>query len=135
MVVTGESVMGLDMYLNGRRFFMKDKFNEEGDRVSEERIDLGYWRKHPNLHGYIVDQFADGEDDCRPIELSIENIQQIADAVANKKLEKTEGFFFGISDESDERINEDLKIMGQAIAWLSKKEEGEFRSVIYQASW
>ena len=127
--------MGLDMYLDGRRFFMKDKKDEDGYDIKTMNVELGYWRKHPNLHGYIVDQFADGEDDCRPIELSVENIQQIADAVANKKLEKTEGFFFGISDESDERINEDLKIMGQAIAWLSKKEEGEFRSVIYQASW
>jgi hypothetical protein len=30
------------------------------DRDSRESEDLGYWRKHPNLHGYIINTFAEG---------------------------------------------------------------------------
>ena len=44
--------MGLDMYLTGEKFVMSLKLQEDGFRLSSKTLDLGYWRKHPNLHGF-----------------------------------------------------------------------------------
>lgn len=127
--------MGLDMYLGGRRLFMKGRMNEDGDPVSEERIELGYWRKHPNLHGYIVETFANGEDDCRPIELSQDDMVQIVNAIEDGKLPDTTGFFFGASDGSKEEKAYDLKVFQKAMEWALVNNKDEWRSVVYQASW
>ena len=129
--------MGLDMYLDGRRFFMKDKKDEDGYDIKTMNVELGYWRKHPNLHGYIVDQFADGEDDCRPIELFAPHIEQITKAIMENELPNTEGFFFGVSDTSAEQVTTDLDVFNRALEWLKKGEgnKDEIRSIIYQASW
>lgn len=58
--------MGLDMYLSGRKYlrYGNDQI-EDGFRVEEKIVRLGYWRKHPNLHGYIVKTFADDVDECQ----------------------------------------------------------------------
>jgi hypothetical protein len=55
--------MGLDMYLKGEKLVMNTSLDlrEDGFRLSSKTLDLGYWRKHPNLHGYIVQTFADGK--------------------------------------------------------------------------
>src|SRR5882672_1922122 len=100
--------MGLDMYLKGEKFFWPDWKNpennrvEDGLKVSKLEVELGYWRKHPNLHGYIVKTFADGKDECQVIDLSIDNLEQIIKTVQNKELPHTTGFFFGASLGSDE---------------------------------
>jgi hypothetical protein len=41
--------------------------------ASSQRLEVGYWRKHAPLHNFIVRAFADGEDNCRPIDLSVES--------------------------------------------------------------
>jgi hypothetical protein len=56
--------MGLDMYLTGEKFLMTRNLEEDGFRLRSKTLELGYWRKHPNLHGYIVQTFADGTDEC-----------------------------------------------------------------------
>ena len=127
--------MGLDMYLDGRRFFMKDKKDEDGYDIKTMNVELGYWRKHPNLHGYIVDQFADGEDDCRPIELSQDDMVKIVNAIEDGKLPDTTGFFFGASDGSKEEKAYDLKVFQKAMEWALVNNKNEWRSVVYQASW
>lgn len=127
--------MGLDMYLEGRKS-LHHKRQEDGYTVSAVTLDLGYWRKHPNLHGYIVENFAEsGEDDCKPIELCVENLQQIIAAVGERKLPPTEGFFFGTSDLSDEAVADDLKMLTGALNWLNSGPDDEYRSVQYVASW
>jgi hypothetical protein len=104
--------MGLDMYLS---------YNDE---------EIGYWRKHPNLHGYIVREFASGEDKCQPIKLNASDIKQIMDAVYKAELPTTSGFFFGTSSPGyDDHTIEVLKSARD----LLEKNPGQF--VIYQASW
>ena len=129
--------MGLDMYLNGEAFFAFDHPNRELKPFakSKEEYRLGYWRKHPNLHGYIVATFADGVDECQEIELSADQIRQIIQAIKDRRLPETTGFFFGKSDDTDEQIAEDLKIFEDALVWLETKEVGVWRSVNYRASW
>ena len=71
--------MGLDMYLNSRIYHSGITYDEnkkmrerkletvEGFKKKATELEIAYWRKHPNLHGYIVKTFNEGEDDCRPI--------------------------------------------------------------------
>jgi hypothetical protein len=128
-----EHPMGLDMYLTGEKYFHSRGWPEKRGQKKAERFDLGYWRKHPNLHGYIVEQFADGEDDCREIDLEADDIRQIIAAVEADELPATSGFFFGTTDGSEKP--EDLQIFQEALAWLQEPEEGVWRSVSYRASW
>jgi hypothetical protein len=135
--------MGLDMYLMGRKDCKTFEYEgskpiyEDGHIVDHVYLQIGYWRKHPNLHGYIVQAFADGEDDCRPIHLDEDKIDQIIAAIKDRSLPDTTGFFFGRSDGSDEEVAEDIEILTKAKDWL-KAELGPHewaRSIYYQASW
>lgn len=124
------------MYLEGEKFlwsYPDMRPREDGFPVASKTLRLGYWRKHPNLHGYIVNTFADGEDHCQRIELGEDAILQITNAVQADVLPHTVGFFFGETDGSERE--ETLTILTAALEWLRMKEEGVFRSVYYQASW
>lgn len=123
--------MGLDMYLYAQR--VKGKQAEEAREKNEEDYagdEIGYWRKHPNLHGYIVREFAGGDDKCQVITLDQAQIEKIIAAIKSHTLPKTEGFFFGASDGAERP--HDLKIFKEALEWLK---EDENHSVYYQASW
>lgn len=133
--------MGLDMYLTGKKFFWTDWSNPEanarqdGFEIQGVELRLGYWRKHPDLHGYIVRTFGGGIDDCSEIKLSESNIQNIIDSIKNKDLPHTEGFFFGASSGSEEEDKESVTILENALNWLKSKVEKESREIIYRASW
>lgn len=99
---------------------------------SDDVIELGYWRKHPNLHGYMVVTFMNGVDECQEIELKKEHIETIIRAVKDKKLPLTTGFFFGHSLNTQDEIDEDLKYFNNALTWLNEKPH---RKVFYRASW
>lgn len=131
--------MGLDMYLSGKKFILTDWENpannvmEDGFRVQERVLEVGYWRKHPNLHGFIVNTFADGEDDCQPINLSADNLRTTLEAVKADALPHTDGFFFGKSDGSEKA--ETIEILEKALIWLETKAPREWRRIEYCASW
>ena len=129
--------MGLDMYLTGHLFTRSMKKPNKGSRERGEKkgelIDLGYWRKHPNLHGYIVQTFAGGKDECQEIDLSAESIREILAAIEVDELPETTGFFFGVSDGTEK--DDDLKIFRNALAWQEAKDDEARRSIYYQASW
>jgi len=137
--------MGLDMYLTGEKLFtgQRDK-DEDGYEIESIIVSLGYWRKHANLHGYIVKEFANGEDNCQDIDLSIEQLNQLLEAVKDPaNLPFTEGFFFGKSANDQDQIDEDVAIITRAIGFLSapiltgssRGENSVWRSVTYRASW
>ncbi len=108
--------MGLDMYLTGDKYFHENPAIDEGYQVKSHRLRLGQWRKHPNLHGYIVENFAEGEDECQEIQLEDTDIRQILQAIKDNALPFTEGFFFGESDGSEKQ--EDIEIFTKALEWL-----------------
>lgn len=110
--------MGLDMYLCG---------TQEGGNSKE----LGYWRKHPDLHGFFVKEFAGGVDECQKIPLSVDNLKATLNATVEGTLPSTSGFFFGQSMAEDREPT--IKILQEAIKWVS--EDGFARIVYYQASW
>lgn len=133
--------MGLDMYLSGKKYLPNNWENpaknvmEDGYRVQERVLELGYWRKHPNLHGFIVQTFANGDDDCTAINLSPDNLRTIIEAVKSDKLPRTDGFFFGSSDWWEDKKPEVVETLEKALAWSETKEDGTWRIVEYQASW
>jgi hypothetical protein len=132
--------MGLDMSLSGRKMlntYGDNPRKEDGFPIGDVILDLGYWRKHPNLHGYIVQEFAEGVDECQRIDLEADDLRLIIAAVRANKLPHTEGFFFGSSDWWAGREDEAVKPFEDAIKWLETDPgKGEFmRSVYYQASW
>jgi hypothetical protein len=134
--------MGLDMYLHGEKYLGPDfsvsppaiRHLEDGYRLELKTLRLGYWRKHPNLHGYIVNNFADGIDQCQRIDLSRTDIERLIEAVARDDLPHTEGFFFGASDGSE--TEETLRILRDALAWLrGEPDRANSRAIYYRASW
>ena len=146
--------MGLDMYLTGDKFHAGGVFNKEtgeyepvepthvdGFKLSSERLELGYWRKNAPLHTLIVYRFANGEDDCKPIDLGEEQLRLIAKLLRSKALptdEECGGFFFGDEEwwaECRKNADEDAKVFEAAADWLDSDDAKFWNSVEYQASW
>jgi hypothetical protein len=130
------------MYLSGRKVPRFDFENnvasrtEDGFDVGHVELRLAYWRKHADLHGYIVDTFAEGKDECQEIELDAADLRQIIAAVKEGLLPETDGFFFRYSGYSPaEFAAEDVKKLEAALEWLNAKPEKEYRYLIYAASW
>jgi hypothetical protein len=104
----------------------------------EQGMELAYWRKEPNLHGYIVQTYADGIDDQEPISLDRAALLDIIDAVENKRLPVTTGFFFGkdslYSDKAE--YHNALHMLYRAVRWFDWwPKDNPPVEVIYQASW
>lgn len=151
--------MGLDMYLEGHTYLWGKLSNDMTEEEKTESINevfephkckkppmkggiyrLGYWRKHSDLHGYIVKAFAKGVDECQQIYLSDKDLEKLREAVNNFQLPHTEGFFFGASDHTEEERQRDNAIIDHALEWLNTEEKDEngnriSKSIYYQASW
>ena len=128
--------MGLDMNLYGRKVHFGDE-TEDGFPCVEKRLELAYWRKHPDLHGYIVQHFAGGIDECQEIALDADGIRQIMKAVSDANLPQTTGFFFGNSSDADQ--GDTTGQLTRALEWLETEEpQGSgwrYREIFYRASW
>lgn len=120
--------MGLDMYLTGKKYLPKNHDDpdknemEDGFRVSERCLELGYWRKHPDLHEFITETFGGDNDE---ITLDKEAMEQIIQASANRQ------FTRGLTKTEMDR---DISIFAKAIEWLDKQ-DGSWKTVQYVASW
>lgn len=93
-----------------------------------EKEELAYWRKHPNLQGFMENLWLNrgrpglpcesdpaglSDFNCIPIELSHEDLNNLENAINNKELPETCGFFFG--NDSDEHYKEqDLDFIKKA---------------------
>lgn len=131
--------MGLDMYAytgyKGQRdeYWENYEFETEKSTVEKPR-DLAYWRKHPNLHGWMeklahekgleYETFNGVE-----LELTWEDLDRLEYAVKKRKLPPTTGFFFG--DNSDKYYyDQDLEFIQKARAELFCG-----LKVFYNSSW
>ena len=70
----------------------------------EESKEIAYWRKHPNLQGWMEQLWRDkgneGEFNCVDVELTLEDLDVLEQTLDGKALPETQGFFFG--DNSDD---------------------------------
>jgi len=98
--------------------------------------EIAYWRKHPNLHGWMARLWLD-QDNTRTdkvfngveLELTHKDLDELERAVTHGQLPSTQGFFFG--DESDDFYREsDLQFIKNARAELFFG-----LKVFYNSSW
>lgn len=104
--------MGLDMYA----MTTAEPIESEIDFVVEDAEEIHYWRKHPNLHGWMQQLYYDkgGKEDfnCVPVVLTLEDLERLEVTVKAGDLPATEGFFFGKSDGTE--IEGDLDFVTKA---------------------
>ena len=157
--------MGLDMYLNRKKYVKNWEFKTKkhtitvkeneivDDRIKPERItyvveEVAYWRKFNALHGWFIQNCADGVDDCREVYVPIEKLKELLTLLKEvqnsftdkEKVEEllppTTGFFFGSSkiDESyEDDVNETVTELEKILSEVSDC-ESDF-SFYYKASW
>ena len=121
--------MGLDMYIR----IDDPTYDEDAvpfDYAKYKSYELAYWRKHPNLHGFIVQTFADGADECQNIPLDAVKVETILAASEADDLPETEGFFFG-SSQPEHKADTKEQLL-KVLAWL-KANPG--KAIYYRASW
>jgi hypothetical protein len=125
--------MGLDMYA-----YTATRASADVDEDISEHREIAYWRKHPNLHGWMQqlwerrgkpgyspgDQFNGTE-----LELTWDDLEKLEQDIVNKRLPATSGFFFG-SNSDDHYQEHDLAFVRKAKAelFLGLK-------VFYNSSW
>ena len=94
--------MGLDMYLNAKRYVSKhfnpndeavaraiqEQFPElagrvdhwgESSPIKEVTVEAGYWRKANAIHQWFVKNVQEGKDDCRPYYVGREQLEELRD--------------------------------------------------------
>lgn len=103
--------MGLDQFA-----YAVDKDNN--------KTELAYWRKHPNLQGWMeklwhskgcpnahednIDEF-----NCVPVSLTKEDLDSLEQALDSNSLPETAGFFFG-SNSDDTYRQQDVEFIAVA---------------------
>lgn len=161
--------MGLDMYLYAHKYVARKNYKEEisdtdyatntefTDIVSALKVEsivdsewsgmlvdipVGYWRKANQIHGWIVNNCANGIDECQRIYISrdkaeelVSNCKQVLadNNLAMDLLPPHGGFFFGTYDIDDWYLG-DLEKTIEIFENIFKNDE-KFESIIYQASW
>jgi hypothetical protein len=114
--------MGLDMFAYKAQNFQPSKPVDFQDEITSEIEEFFYWRKHPDLHGLMKEIYIEkgGEDEfnCRPVQLTAEDLERIGLAVIDEELPETSGFFFGQS--SDEHRKRDLEFLTEAKRYLDE---------------
>lgn len=127
--------MGLDMYAyslpkDDDRPCVDFDLDDIGD---EERRRLHYWRKHPNLHGWMASRYYEkgGSDDdfnVNTVELTSADIDALERAILGNTLPQTTGFFFG--ETTGEEREDDLEFIRKA-----REEFAKGRTIAYYAWW
>ena len=90
--------MGLDAYGKTR--------NPKTGEVDQ----IAYWRKHNALHGWMETKWRErggtGDFNGVPLELTLEDLEELEKEVKNNSLPETQGFFFGPDSRGDEYQDE-----------------------------
>ena len=143
--------MGLDMYAyvaaragQNKEYWEDGEFNKEtnewvSSKSISQPVEIAYWRKHPNLHGWMEQLWRskgrpmddnDGSDfNGVELELTWEDINMLENDIKEGALPGTSGFFFG--DPADDYYREDdLKFIREARAQLFLG-----LKVFYNSSW
>ena len=123
--------MGLDQYAMARKG--EATIDEDGYTTYKDSMELGEWRKHPNLQGFMQELYYDkggeGEFNCVDVELTLEDLESLEETLDGNALPETQGFFFG--ENSDEHYAEqDRDFIVAARAAI-----GKGYTVVYSSWW
>lgn len=105
--------MGLDMYA----YAILETPAAPVDFDADAHNELHYWRKHPNLHGWMEALYRakGGKDDvfnCVNLQLTAEDLDRLEADIRNGNLPPTSDFFFGQSDGTE--VADDLAFIAKA---------------------
>jgi len=147
--------MGLDMYLNAKRYLWRikeeeqaiaqkigDTVNSNGMRVKEVACEAMYWRKANAIHYWFVQNIQNGDDDCREYYVPRAKLEALVgvcvEVLANPSkaddlLRPAEGFFFG-SSQIDDWYWDDVKDTISTISRLLENTSAEWE-FYYASSW
>ena len=131
--------MGLDMYAyvakkegQMRDYYESYDYDTDSGPVVKPR-EIAYWRKHPNLHGWMHKLWNEkghsGDFNGDELELTFEDLDRLEYVVKHKELPGTSGFFFG-NDSDDHYRADDLEFIKQARSELTQG-----MRVFYNSSW
>ena len=136
--------MGLDMYAYVAARAGAQRDYDEGMAWDKEKgamvnpsvtqpREIAYWRKHPNLHGWMQRLWESrgnsGDFNGDELELTWDDLEQLEQDIRNKNLPGTTGFFFG-NERDDDYREQDLQFVRDA-----KAEVFLGLRVFYNSSW
>ena len=124
--------MGLDMYAFA--VSKRDAIGEFEMARDCEKEELHYWRKHHDLHGWMENLYRDkgGDADsfnCIPVELTVDDLDNLQQTLLDDNLPRTRGFFFGDNPPDLETMRNDLMFVQKCRIAIK---EGK---VVYYDSW
>ena len=134
--------MGLDQYATARKG--EPQQDKEGCTYYEDSMELAYWRKHPNLQGWMEDLWVskgspgltEAEEEsvlssfnCVDLELTSEDLDSLEQSLSEAKLPETNGFFFG-ENADEEYAEQDREFITEARDAISKG-----YTVVYSCWW
>jgi hypothetical protein len=120
--------MGLDMFA----LTTTEKPASQVDFDTEQHTELHYWRKHPDLHGWMEKLYrekggADESFNCVPVVLAASDLDRLEADIRESRLPDTQGFFFGDSNGSES--TSDLTFISKARAAIQSG------LTVYYTSW
>lgn len=124
-----DMTMGLDMYA----FKTKTPLQTQVDFEVEDTELFHYWRKHPDLHGWMETLYREKGGHAESfnvvnLQLTAADLDRLERVLTSKTLPCTVGFFFGASDGSE--LEDDLGFLVKARQALN-----EGFSVYYTSWW
>ena len=139
--------MGLDQYAIARKgephkvpqtWTTTDADGNEEEVVEyynewEDSKELAYWRKHPNLQGWMEELWRekgnDGEFNCVDVELTLGDLEALEESLDAEALPETVGFFFG-ENSDDHYAEQDREFIREARAAIKQG-----YTVVYSSWW
>ena len=85
------------------------------NRKTGQNEEILYWRKANQIHGWFVDMFMDGQDNCQIVYISwgiLQDLKDICEQVledrsrAEELLPTRRGFFFGSTEYNEDYFKE-----------------------------
>lgn len=123
--------MGLDMYAFAFNGKVEKEVDFDRNNITDEN-EIAYWRKHPNLHGWMEELYYEkgGTDDSfngSNVVLTKGDLDSLEQDIIDGNLPQTSGFFFGQTDGSER--DGDLEFVQNAREAIK---EGK---TVYYSSW
>ena len=145
--------MGLDMYLNARRYLwsypeenedaqktkaisamfpeLADFASDRSNGVKNVTAEIGYWRKANAIHKWFVDNVQDGVDNCGDYYVEYEKLEELlgvvnkvlADTSKAHELLPTASGFFFGNTQYDEWYWHDIEYTKELLEKLLKNKE------------
>lgn len=111
-------------------------------------LTVAYWRKANAIHNWFIQECAGGEDDCRPVHVRREQLEELLNLAkdaskayndgnkdkAGEILQPVGGFFFGSTDINEWYL-EDLKSTISQLEKILNNPKFKDWDFEYQASW